>query len=91
MQDWSSDTKAKPITSWFDTSINLMTSYCNFYHTISNPEKGSFWKNPVRKGENVDNKHSPLYSQCFLPFLKHISIFNSHIFVVWKRVSLVQV
>ena len=35
--------------------------------------------NIVQKGENAGNQHFLLFPQCFLPFLKQISIFLSQI------------
>ena len=53
------------------------------------------FENIVRKGENAGNRHFPLFSQCFLPFPKEISIFWIHLFChlqmlsIWKSLKFV--
>ena len=37
------------------------------------------FENVVEKGENAGNQHFLLFPQCFLPFPKQISIFQSHL------------
>ena len=38
------------------------------------------FENIVEKGENAGNQHFLLFPQCFLPFSKQNSIFQSHLF-----------
>ena len=38
------------------------------------------FENIVGKGENAGNQHCLLFPQCFLPFPKQSSIFQSHLF-----------
>ena len=38
------------------------------------------FENIVENGENDSNQHFLLFPQCFLPFPKQISIFQSHLF-----------
>ena len=51
------------------------------YHTIMT------FENIVRKGENAGDQHFLLFPQCFLPFLIHISIFESHLFCHLQMLS----
>ena len=54
--------------------INSLPHNHDFQHS---PYKKPF-ENIVRKGENAGNKHFLLFSQCFLPSPKQISIFEAH-------------
>ena len=48
------------------------------------------FENTVGQDEKPGNQYFPLYPQCFLPFPKQISIFDSHLscclqmFPIWK-------
>ena len=66
------------------------------YHTIltlNDPREEGFG-NTVGKGENAGNQHFLLFPQCFLPFIKYISIFEPHlfyhpqIFSFWSKILL---
>ena len=57
--------------------------YCHLilYHTIptfNDLEKEAF-ENIAGKGENAGNQHFLLFPQCFLPFPKQSSIFQSNL------------
>ena len=45
-------------------------------------------ENIVGKGENAGNQHFLLFPQCFLPFPKQISTFQSHVFCRMQVVSI---
>ena len=49
--------------------------------------KKSF-ENTVGKGENAGNQHFLLFPQCFQPFPKQISIFQSHLFCRLQMISI---
>ena len=54
------------------------TLIINHYHTIqtfNDREK----ENIMGKGENAGYQHFLLFLQCFLPFPKQISVFQSHL------------
>ena len=55
--------------------LYLFTTQSQFLMTL---RKKSF-ENIVGKAENADNQHFLLFPQCFLPFPKQISIFDSHL------------
>ena len=60
------------------------------YHTIptlNDPEKKAF-ENIVGKRENAGNQHFLLFPQCFLPFPKQISIFQSHLLCCLQMLSI---
>ena len=46
------------------------------------------FENIVGKGENTGNKHFLLFTQCFLPFLKQISVIQSHLFCHLQMLSI---
>ena len=51
------------------------------------------FENTVGKGENTGNQHFLFFPQCFLPFQREISIFQSHLFChlqvfsIWTRLK----
>ena len=46
------------------------------------------FENIVEKGENANNQHFLLFSQCFLPFPRQISIFQSPLFCCLKMLPI---
>ena len=46
------------------------------------------FENTVGKGENAGDQHFLLFPQCFLPFPKEISIFQSHLFCCLQGLSI---
>ena len=63
------------------------------YHTIHNVmtrEKKTF-ENIVGKGENAGNQYFLLFPQCFLPFPKQISIFDTYLNALHLDISKVLV
>ena len=53
--------------------------FLNYWPTSACASKMSF-ENIVGRGENADNQHFLLFLQCFQPFPKLISIFQSYLF-----------
>ena len=46
------------------------------------------FENMVGEGEHAGNQHVLLFLQCFLPFQKQISIFQSHLFCPLQMLSI---
>ena len=65
--EWSRDMRKRDLTLY------------NTIPTLTTPRKKAF-ENIVGKGENAGNQHFLLFPQCFLPFLKQIPIFGSHLY-----------
>ena len=62
----------------------LFTTQSRFLTTLIKKH----FENIVGKGENAGNQHFLLFPQCFLPFSKQISIFQSHFFCCLRMLSI---
>ena len=76
----------------FCTRLNLeYFMHLTLYHTIhtfNDLEKEFKSFENMGKGENGGNQHFPIFPQCFLPFPKQVSIFQSHLFCHLQMLSI---
>ena len=70
-------------------NTKIYKHYLTLYHTIPTFKKlgKKPFENIVGKGENAGHQHFLLFSQCFLPFPKQISILWSHLFCRLQMLS----
>ena len=67
----------------YNQSINLINPLPQDSRLLTTLTERSF-ENIMGKGENAGNQHFLLFPKCFLPVLKQISIFESHLFCCCK-------